>query len=350
MELNFLSDNMTGASPEIIDALHKTNAGLLPAYGEDALTARVAAKLKDIFEADVTVFLVATGTSANALSLAALSPPFGAIYCHRDAHVEVDECGAPEFYTGGAKLVDLPGDHGKLSVTDIETALATAHQGVVHRVQPAAITLTQATEAGTCYRPSEVAAIAAAGRRYGVRLHMDGARFANALCFLAVSPAEITWRAGVDILSFGATKNGAVAAEAVVIFDNQLATDFAFRRKRGGHLLSKMRFLSAQLDAYLEGELWLKNATHANAMAKRLAEGLASISGARIVHPVEANEVFVDLPERTIQGLAADGFQVRRWIGEDQTLLRLVTAFNTKSVDVAKFINSARRHAGAAGP
>ncbi|HSY89308.1 MAG TPA: beta-eliminating lyase-related protein, partial [Verrucomicrobiae bacterium] len=180
------------------------------------------------------------------------------------------------------------------------------------------------------------------------KLHMDGARFANALTFLKVSPAEITWRAGVEILSFGATKNGALAAEAVVIFDKALAAEFAFRRKRAGHLFSKMRFLSAQLDAYLEGGLWLRNAGHANAMANRLAEGLVCIPGAKLAHPVEANEIFVDLPEHAIRGLRADGFQFYRWLGEDQTLLRLVTAFDTKEADVAAFIASAERHAARA--
>src|SRR5215475_8332743 len=254
--MNFCSDNVTGASPEILEALTRANAGTRPSYGEDEQTKRVEAKLKEIFECDLAAFPVATGTGANALALSLITPPFGALYCHRDAHVSVDECGAPEFYTGGAKLVDLPGEHGKLTLAEIEAALAGAHKGVVHHVQPASISLTQATESGTAYRPAEVAAIAAAGRRYGVRLHMDGARFANALTFLKVSPAEITWRAGVDILSLGATKNGALAAEAVVIFDKALAEEFAFRRKRAGHLFSKMRFLSAQIDAMLAGDLW----------------------------------------------------------------------------------------------
>jgi threonine aldolase len=279
-----------------------------------------------------------------------MAPPFGAVYCHCEAHVEVDECGAPEFYTGGAKLVNLTGDHGKLTVERIGRALAESHQGVVHRVQPAAITLSQATEAGTTYRLAEVAEIAAAGDRYGVRLHMDGARFANALCFLKASPAEITWRAGVDILSFGATKNGALAAEAVVIFDKKLAADFAFRRKRGGHLWSKMRFLAAQFDAYLKDDLWMKNAAHANSMATRLAEGLTRVPGSKLAHPVEANEVFVDLPEGVIRGFVADGIPIRRWLGEDRTLLRLVTAFNTKLTDVAAFIECAQRHASGLRP
>jgi threonine aldolase len=346
--MNFCSDNVTGASPEILAALSAANKGSLASYGADPLTERVEARLKEIFETDLAAFPVATGTAANALSLSLLSPPWGAIYCHEGAHVAVDECGAPEFYTGGGKLVDLPGEDGKLSADQLSEVLARSGKGVVHHTQAAAISLTQATESGTAYRAAEVRAIADVARRHGVGLHMDGARFANALVFLGVSPADITWRAGVDILSFGATKNGALAAEVVVIFDKKRAEEFAFRRKRAGHLFSKMRFLSAQLDAYLEGDLWLKNARHANAMAKRLAEGLMVLPGANLAHPVEANEIFVDLPETAIRGLNADGFQFYRWLGEDKTRLRLVTAHDTKEADVAAFIASAKRHAARA--
>jgi len=345
--LDFRSDNVTGAAPEILKALTDAASGTVSSYGEDPITARVEEKLKEIFECDLAVFPVATGTAANSLSLSLLSPAWGAIFCHEGAHIAVDECGAPEFYTGGAKLIDLPGADGKLTAAQL-VELIPAGLGVVHHAQPAAISLTQATEAGTCYRPAEVAAIAELGRRHGLRLHMDGARFANALAFLNATPAEMTWRAGVDILSFGATKNGALAAEAVVIFDKKLVGEFGFRRKRAGHLFSKMRFLSAQLDAYLSGDLWLKHARHANAMAKRLAEGLASVPGVALAHPVEANEVFADLPETAIRGLEADGFRFYRWLGEDKQRLRLVTAFNTKPADIEAFIASARRHAAKA--
>ena len=346
--MNFCSDNVTGAAPEILAALAAANGGALASYGADRLTERVETRLKEIFETDLAAFPVATGTAANALSLSLLAPSWGAIYCHQDAHVAIDECGAPEFYTGGAKLVDLPGEHGKLTAAQLAEVLARSGKGVVHHAQAAAISLTQATESGTAYRLEEVAAIAELARKYGLGLHMDGARFANALVFLDASPADITWRAGVDILSFGATKNGALAAEAVVIFDKKRAEEFAFRRKRAGHLFSKMRFLSAQLDAYLEGGLWLKTARHANAMAKRLAEGLMAVPGATFAHPVEANEIFVDLPETAIRGLIADGFQFYRWLGEDKTLLRLVTAHDTKETDVTAFIASAKRHAARA--
>jgi threonine aldolase len=345
--MDFRSDNVTGAAPEILAALAAANAGTRASYGEDEQTARVEARLKEVFETDLAAFFVATGTAANSLGLSLLAPPWGAIYCHEGAHIAVDECGAPEFYTGGAKLVDLPGIDGKLTAGQLALLLP-GGRGVVHHPQPAAISLTQATEAGSCYRPGEIAAIAETGRRFGLKLHMDGARFANAVAFLGASPADITWRAGVDVLTFGASKNGALAAEAVIIFDKRLAEEFAFRRKRAGHLFSKMRFLTAQLDAYLTDDLWLKHARHANAMARRLAEGLAAIPGARLVHSVEANEIFVDLPESAIRGLASDGFHFYRWLGENKPRLRLVAAFNTKESDVAAFIASAKRHAATA--
>ena len=234
--MNFCSDNVTGAAPEILAALSANNSGAFASYGADKLTERVENKLKEIFETDLAAFPVATGTAANALSLSLLSPAWGAIYCHQDAHVAVDECGAPEFYTGGAKLVDLPGEHGKLTAKQLGEALARSGQGVVHHVQAAAISLTQATEAGTAYRADEVGAIAEVAKRYGVGLHMDGARFANALVHLGCTPAEATWKNGVDVLSLGATKNGALCAEAVVFFDTALARDFERRRKQARHL------------------------------------------------------------------------------------------------------------------
>jgi len=343
---DFRSDNVTGASPEVLRALEAANAGSADPYGEDGLTKRVQGKLAEIFETDCAVFPVATGTAANALTLATLTPPYGAIYCHEAAHVNVDECGAPELFTGGAKLVAMAGAGGKITAADLADRLARSGKGVVHQVQAATVSLTQATESGTTYKPAEIAAIAAAGAKYGVRLHMDGARFANALVGLKATPADITWRAGVTALSFGASKNGALAAEAVILFDKQLAEEFAFRRKRGGHLFSKMRFLAAQLDAYLEGDLWLRNARHANAMARRLADGLARIPAARLAQPVEANEVFVHLPEKTIAALEQEGFGFYRW--DNAQLLRLVGSWNTDPAGVDRFLAAAARHAAVA--
>jgi threonine aldolase len=274
------------------------------------------------------------------LALAALTPVWGAIYCHEASHIQTDECGAPEFFAGGAKLLPLSGADAKLAPATLAAAMI--EQGVVHHVQPAALSISQATEAGTLYRPAEIAALGALARRHGLALHMDGARFANAVAALGCSPAELTWRAGVDVLSLGATKNGALAAEAVVFFEPAKAADFAFRRKRGGHLFSKMRFLSAQLDAYLADGLWLRQAAHANRLAARLSTGLAALPGARLRHPTEANEVFVELPEAAIEALAAAGFGFYRWGGATSRCLRLVTAFDTRAADVDACIATAR--------
>ncbi|WP_009633457.1 threonine aldolase family protein [Synechocystis sp. PCC 7509] len=342
--MNFCSDNVTGISPEILTALAKVNQGAAMPYGEDECTKRLQTKFAELFETDVTVFPVVTGTAANALALSVLVPPFGAIYCHSSAHINVDECGAPEFYTGGAKLLTLPGNNGKLSAQELQNAIALSGIGVVHHVQPAAISITQATEAGTVYSKSEVQQIAEVARTHHLSLHMDGARFANAVATLGCSPADITWRCGVDVLCFGATKNGAMAAEAVIFFNRDLAQTFDYRRKRSGHLFSKMRFLSAQLEAYITNDLWLKNAAHANLMAKKLAMGLTKLPGVELCYPVDANEVFIQLPETVIAGLIADGFKFYRWEGEHSTMVRLVTAFDTTNESVDALIKAAYSH------
>jgi threonine aldolase len=341
--MNFRSDNVTGAAPEILAALAAANEGTAASYGADPITGRVQQRLSEIFEREVAVFPVATGTAANALAIAALTPPWGVVYCETEAHVQVDECGAPEFYTGGAKLMALEGTHGKLTPAAIEAALV--EPGIVHSPQPACVSISQATEAGTVYTADEVAALGALARRRSLALHMDGARFANALVASNASPAALTWRAGVDALSFGATKNGALAAEAVVFFDPARAVDVGYRRKRAGHLFSKMRFLSAQLEAYLAGDLWLRNARHANRMAARLAEGLVATPGAKLLHPVEANEIFVALPDPVIAALEAGGVGFYRWGGPGEASLRLVTAFNTRAEDVDATIAIAHRAA-----
>jgi threonine aldolase len=335
--MNFRSDNVTGVAPEIMAALAAVNSGSQPSYGDDATTLKLNDRFAALFDHDVRVFPVTTGTAANSLALASLAPPWGAIYCHEEAHIAVDECAAPEFFTGGAKIVALAGADGKIRPETIAAHLF--ERGFVHQPQPAAISVSQTTEAGTVYRPAELRALADFAGAHGLALHMDGARFGNAVAALGCAPADITWRAGVDVLSFGATKNGALAAEAVVFFDPAKAADFGYRRKRGGHLVSKMRFLSAQLEAYLADGLWLRHARHANRMAAELAAGLAALPGARLKHPVEANEIFVELPAATIDRLDAEGFGFYRWDGA--TLLRLVTAFDTNPADVAAFLAAA---------
>ncbi len=348
--MDFRSDNTHGASPEIAAALAAANTGTESSYGDDTATKRLEARFAEIFEHQVAVFPVVTGTAANALALAVMTPPFGAVYCHAEAHILVDECGAPEFYAGGARLVPVDGADGKIAAADLAAVLDAAGAGDVHRVQPAALSLAQLTECGTAYRVDEIAALAEVARGHGLRVHMDGARFTNALVGLGCTPAEMTWRAGVDVLSFGATKNGAWAAEAIVVFAPALAAEMAYRRKRAGHLLSKMRFVSVQLEAYLTDELWLRNAAHANAMAQRLAQGLGATPGAELVHPVDGNQLFVRLPGTTIEALIADGFMFYRWpetvVGS--TVIRLVTAFDTGEADIAAFVDAATRHGEAA--
>ena len=341
--MNFASDNVAGAAPEILAAVMAANDGAAMPYGADALTRRVESRFAEVFGRETAVFPVATGTAANSLALAAITPPYGAVFCHEAAHIHTDECAAPEFYTGGAKLLTLPGDHGKLAAETVERALAASPIGSQHAAQPAAVSLSQVTEAGTVYTPAEIAAISEVAHRYGLLVHMDGARLANALAALEVSPAAVTWRAGVDVLSFGATKNGALAAEAVIFFDAARAADMLYRRKRAGHLFSKLRFLSAQLEAYLADDLWLRNARHANAQAGRLAAGLQGIPGVALRDPVEANLLFVQLPEATIRRLHEDGFSFHRIGGAGSTVVRLVTAFDTRSEDVDRFVAVAAR-------
>jgi threonine aldolase len=342
--MDFRSDNTAGAAPEIIEALARANAGKTAAYGEDALSREVEARIAELFECDASVFLMATGTAANAVALAAMTPPWGAVFCHPQSHAHQDECGAPEFYTGGAKMIPVPDREGKISIADIEATWATLAHGV-HNVQPAAITLSQTAETGRVYTPDELASFADFAHVRGLKLHVDGARFANALVHLGCTPAEASWKAGIDILCFGASKNGAFAAEAVICFDPGLAETIAFRRKRGGHLFSKMRFIAAQFEGYLADDLWLKNARHANAMAERLATGIGAIPGARLAYAAEANEVFAAFPPQVIAGLEADGAMFYRWGGADSTTLRLVCAFDTMPDAVDEFLASARKHA-----
>lgn len=340
--MNFCSDNVTVMAPEILAALSAANHDAAMGYGNDDVTRRVEKQVSELFEKDVAVFPVATGTACNALALSVMTPPFGAIYCHELAHINVDECGSPELYTGGAKLIDLPGACGKLDAALILDELARGAQGNVHNVQPAVVSLTQATEQGTVYKPAEVAEIAEAAHRHALKVHMDGTRFANAVASLGCAPADVTWRAGIDVLSLGGTKNGAMAAEAVVFFDRALAASFGFQRKRGGHLFSKMRFVSAQLEALFKDGLWLKHAAHSNRMARRLADGVARVPGAEILNAVEANLFFVRLPEVVLKGLEADGFRYYREGGPG--IIRLVCAFNTDPAHVDAFIASAMRH------
>jgi len=348
--MHFASDNAAGIAPAVLDAIARANHGHALGYGNDDLTRAVERRIGEVFECDAAAFLVSTGTAANALSLAHITPPWGGVLCHAQAHIMVDECGAPEFYGGALKLIGLDGDAGKLAPATLAAAIArhTGHRP--HAVQAAAVSLSQASEAGTIYTAAEVAALAQIAHAHGLKVHMDGARFGNALARLNASPAELTWKAGVDILSFGATKGGALAAEAIVIFDRASADTMHERRKRGGHLVSKHRFVAAQLDGYLADGNWLTWARHANRMADRLAHGLARRSMAP-VWPVEANIVFVALPRAADVRLRAagasyyarDGASVPSDIKmkSDDVLARLVASFATTDTEVDRFVDIA---------
>lgn len=338
--MDFNSDNVAGIAPEVMAAINEANRGAATPYGGDDWTARAEARLAEVFECKLDAFLVSTGTAANGLALAAMAPSHTTIHCHVNAHIATSENGAPEFYTGGAKLITLDGAGGKLAAADV-TAHLEATQSAPNYIPRAALSVTQVTEAGTLYQVGEIAAMGEVARAHGLKLHMDGARFANAVAALDCTPADITWRAGVDVLSFGASKNGTLNAEAVIFFDAELARDFRFRQKQGGHVLSKTRFLGAQMEAYLADGRWLAQAAHANAMARRLGEGLGSVPGIQFRFPVEANILFVQLPAAMEAGLRADGFAFHVRTG----VARLVTAFDTEGETVDAFIESARRNA-----
>ncbi|MDA9975311.1 low specificity L-threonine aldolase [Alphaproteobacteria bacterium] len=341
--VNFASDNTAGAMPEVIDALTQAAAAPAMPYGDDPCTRRLGELANQVFEREVAIFPVATGTAANALSLASVSPPYGVVFCHEAAHIEEDECAAPEFYMGGGKLALLQGEGAKFSAESLRAKVEVDSPAPpVHHAQPAAVSITQATEVGALYVPDEIRAIAAICRDHGLALHMDGARLANAIAALDMTPAEVTWKAGVNVLSLGATKNGAFSAEAVVFFDPDKAGDFEFRRKRGGHLFSKMRFLSAQLVPYLEEGRWIANASNANRMAAALAKGLAEVEGVSLWFPAETNMLFVTMSQAMADKLQDAGCVFYSWYKTGGTLsARLVTSFETTPDDVRHFLEIA---------
>ena len=293
----FASDNTAPAHPKVIEAMAAVNTGYLPSYGEDEVTEAARDRIRELFEApDAAVHFVTTGSAANVLALSLYTQPYQTVFCSGVAHIHTDECGAPEFYTGGAKLTLLDHEHGKITPKTLQDAIQSIVPNDPHLVQPGSVSITNITECGTLYSPAEVAAISKVCKVHNLPFHMDGARFANALVASQASPAEMTWRAGVDVLSFGGTKNGLIGVEAVVIFDPVKAWEFELRRKRGGHLLSKNRYLAAQMQAYLTDGLWLDMAQTANEAADRLEKVLASHAAATIAHPRQSNAVFVNLP------------------------------------------------------
>ncbi len=344
--MTFASDNWAGAAPEILNALARANEGPAPGYGGDDLTKKVEARFAEVFEKDCRVFLVATGGAANGLALSVMTPPYGMIFAHEESHVQMDECAGPEFFTGGAKILPVAGLGGKLTPDAVSTALAGFPERPPHGPPPSCLSLTQATECGTAYSVGELKAICDVADKNGLLVHMDGARFANAVAATDVAPADLSWRAGVDVLCFGGTKNGCIAAEAVVFFDPKKAADFEFRRKRAGHLWSKMRFIAAQFDAYLQDDLWLRLAAHANAAAKKLSAGLAAIDGVEIAYPTEINEVFAVFPDGLADKLRAQGHFFYPWVtpGDPAAgkMQRLICSFRTTDEEISSFLTAIR--------
>jgi threonine aldolase len=339
----FASDNNAGICPEAWRALERANAGHAPAYGADDWTRAAADALQRVFETPCDVYFVFNGTAANALALAAICRSTDAIVCHAMAHINVDECGAPEFFSGGAKLLTIDAPDAKLTVDAVAAAAVTPHDE--HSSRPRALALTQATELGTVYSPGELRALCDAAHARGMKVHLDGARFANALASLGCTPADISWRAGVDVLSLGGTKNGLPFGEAVVFFDAALADEFARRRKQAGQLASKMRYLAAPWIGALEDGAWLRHAAHANAMAARLAAALADVPGARFLAPVQANGVFVDLPLAVVEGLRGRGWRFYTFVGA--TGCRFMCAWDTPVASIDRFAADARELAAA---
>jgi threonine aldolase len=314
---DFRSDNVGGVAPELLDALLAANRGTAAPYGDDDYTRAMTARFRHTFEHDgLLAFPLATGTGANAVALAGLANPYGAIYCHETAHINVYECGAPELFTG-AKLVGLAGDGYKLQAAALDAALALAGRGNATRVQPFALNLTQPTDFGTLYSIDELRRLSEVAHRHGLLVHLDGARFANAIAALGCSPAEMTWRAGIDVVSFGATKNGAMNAEAVLVFDPAVAARVPFLMKRGGQVVSKARFLSAQLERYLADDRWLERARQSNANAARLAQRLQAIRGVGLIGKVEINMLFARLPDAAVAALDRGPFRYYK-LGLDQ--------------------------------
>lgn len=343
---HFGSDNVSGIAPEILEAIAAANRGGVDSYGGDALSTGLTERFSSLFETPVSVLPVGTGTIANCLSLALATPPWGAVFCSEQAHIVVDEANGPEFFTGGAKLTTIPTADGRLAVDDVRRAATAFDPEDVHHPMRAVLSITQSTETGTLYSLDTVRALGALARELGLVFHMDGARFANAVAALGCSPAELTWKAGVDVLSFGATKNGCLAVEAIVVFGDLRAQmpRLARLHKRAGQLYSKMRFFAAQLDAYLAQDRWIAWAAHANAQAARLAQGLAAVDGIDLAYPVEANEVFLTMPVAAYEAIVAAGIGLYpiHPTGGGRGSIRLVTAFDTDPAVVDRVIAAAR--------
>ena len=343
----FRSDNCGRAAPELIEALAAANTGTDLGYGGDALTAALQVRLAEVFEMPVRVFPVPTGTAANALALAASATPFGAVYCAPEAHINTSEGNATGFFGSGTKLVTLPGTHGKVSAGALDSAIAAAGVGLPHKSQPAAVNLVQATDLGAVYSIDEIAGVSDVAHAHGLKVHMDGARFANALVRSGCTPAQASWKAGVDVLSLGVTKNGGLLADAIVVFAPDSVSSIDFHLRRAGTVWSKMRFASAQIIAYVEDDLWLRLARQANDAASRISAQIAPLAGITLIAPVEANELFVDMAPEAIAALQSEGFLFQR---RGPRLARFVCRWDTSDAEIAALTAGIRRLAAKEAP
>ncbi len=345
----FVSDNQTGASDKVISTLLEANKGVSGSYGEDCWSQKAESLIQQMFETDARVYFVSTGTAANCLALSCLVNPWQKIIAHGQGHILNDELTAPEFFTHGARLIGLDERRAKLTVDSFTNYLTEASKDETHSAQPAALSLTQMNENGQIYSIDELKQFGSIAKKHGLKVHMDGARFANAVVSLGCHPADISWKAGVDVLCLGATKNGALSAEAVVFFDNELANDFDAHRKRSGHLISKSRWLGAQFTGWLEGNHWRDLAEHANNRAQELSKGIDALAFTKIVWPTCGNEVFAIMPHSAIKHARAAGARFAEWpasslpeaceLAENESLLRFVTSFNTTKDDVRRFLS-----------
>lgn len=341
---HFGSDNHSGICPEAFAALAAANEGHVPGYGNDPWTTKAADLIREVFETKCEVFFVFNGTAANSLALSSICRSYNSVLCHDNAHVQTSECGAPEFFSNGAKLLPLPGENGKLNPAEIEAAVK--KRTTTNHPKPRALSLTQATEAGTVYSLNELRALTDTARRLDLRVHMDGARFANAVAGLGVAPKEITWQAGVDVLSFGGTKNGMAIGEAVVFFNTELAKEFDYRCKQAGQLASKMRFMTASWVGMLQDGAWLRHAHHANRMARRLADGLRVLPQIKISFPCDANGVFAQMPAPVIQSMFDRGWKFYTHVSPGDA--RLMCSWDTTEEDVDAFVAEVRNLIGKA--
>jgi threonine aldolase len=336
-QYDFASDNTAGICPEALAALNGANSANLPSYGADALTKKVCHQVREIFETDCDVYLVFNGTAANALALAQLAQPFHSIFCHQNAHIQTDECGAPELFTGGSKLMTVKGGNGKIDLPEMKALVE--RQCDLHSHKPRVVSLAQSTEFGTVYQLDELARVSEFARSHKMLFHMDGARFANAIAALGCTPREMTWQVGVDVLCFGGTKNGLGAGELIVFFRRELAAEFEYRAKQGGQLASKMRFLAAPWSALLTDDLWLRNARHANAAAARLADQLSNRCGFNPVFPVQANAVFLRLSDTIAAGLVERGWSFGNFF--EPGIYRFMCSWATPNDRIDRFVADA---------